>query len=86
MSSQVEELTIILKAEYAGCYKIRLHFNDNTERVVDFEAFLKRSRNPMTTKYLDPSEFQKFSITDGDLEWNHYEMCFPVADLHEGNV
>jgi hypothetical protein len=76
----------ITAAEYAGGYRLRLAFSDDTARTVDFEQFLSRSHNPMIRKYLDPEKFADFSVQYGDLVWHDYELCFPVADLYEGRV
>ena len=50
----------IIKAEYAGEYKINLTFSDNTERMIDFAEFLNNAKNPMTRKYLNKKLFFKF--------------------------
>ncbi len=76
----------ISAAEYAGGYRLRLTFSDDTARTIDFEPFLSRSHNPMIRKYLAPEEFAGFSVQYGDLVWHDYELCFPVADLYEGRV
>ena len=76
----------IIKAEYAGEYKINLTFSDNTERMIDFAEFLNNAKNPMTRKYLNKKLFSNFTIEYGDIIWNDYELCFPVWDLHEGKL
>lgn len=76
----------ILKAEYINDYKIKFYFSDNTEKIVDFEDFLKNSRNPMTKKYLNKELFQDFKLEYGDIIWNDYDLCFPIWDLHEGKI
>jgi hypothetical protein len=76
----------ILKADYKGEYLINLQFSDGVERNIDFGNFLKKAKNPMTKKYLDKELFKSFTIDYGDLVWNDYEMCFPIWDLHEGNI
>ncbi len=76
----------IIKAEYLGDYKVDFHFSDKTNRVVDFYGFLSKAQNPMSKKYLDKSLFQKYKIEYGDVIWNDYELCFPIWDLHEGNI
>jgi hypothetical protein len=40
----------------------------------------------MTRKHLDETLFKKFNIEYGDIVWNDYEMCFPIWDLHEGQI
>lgn len=76
----------INKAEYLGGYKIKFEFSDSEVRIVDFSDLLKSSKNPMTKKFLDQTEFKSFKIEHGDIIWSDYEMCFPIWDLHEGNI
>lgn len=76
----------IKKAEYQSSYKIKLTFSDNSERVIDFEKFLRNAKNPMTKKYLNLNKFRRFKVDYGDLLWGDFEMCFPIWDLHEGKI
>ena len=76
----------INKVEYLDKYKLFLLFNDNTKQTVDFYPFLSNSLNPLIRKYIDINEFKKFKIDEGDLEWNDYDLCFPIADLYENNI
>ncbi len=61
-------------------------FSDGVEKLIDFSAFLKNAKNPMTKKYLDKKLFQSFSLQYGDINWNDFEMCFPIWNLHEGII
>lgn len=79
----VIELT---SADYVEGYKIRLQFSDGKDRILDFESFLRRSLNPMIQAYLDFDKFKQFTVEYGDLQWNDYDLCFPIADLYEGRV
>ena len=76
----------IQKVVYKGDYKINFLFSDGVERTIDFESFLKNSKNPMTSKYLNKELFKSFSIEYGDIIWNDYELCFPIWDLHNGKI
>ena len=76
----------INKAEYLGNYKISFSFSDGVETTIDFLPFLEGAKNPMTRKYLNEELFKKYSIEYGDIIWNDYEMCFPIWDLHEGQI
>jgi hypothetical protein len=80
------QIIFIDKAEYLSEYKLRLLFNDKTSQVVDFYPFLSQSLNPLIRKYLNLDEFKKFKLDAGDLEWNDYDLCFPIADLYENNI
>ena len=76
----------ILKADYLGEYRINFQFTDGIEKTIDFGEFLEKAKNPMTKKYQDKQLFQSYSIEYGDIIWNDYEMCFPIWDLHEGQI
>jgi hypothetical protein len=76
----------IVRAEQVSDYKLKLCFSDGTERVIDFEPFLRASRNPMIRAYLEPSRFGNFRVECGDLIWDDYGLCFPIADLYENRV
>lgn len=73
-------------AEYVHGYKLRLKFSNNEECIVDFGHFLNNALNPMIRKYLKPDNFKNFAVEYGDLFWNDYDLCFPIADLYEGRI
>jgi hypothetical protein len=77
------QIITIESAEYVNGYKIRLQFNDQTTQTINFENFIRSSHNPHIAKYSNLELFKNFSITDGDLEWNDYDLCFPIIDLYE---
>lgn len=83
-----KELSIIeiKDAVYLGDYKISLKFNDGTTKTIDFKSFLSHSHHPSIRKYLHEQRFKKFKIIDGNLNWNDYELIFPIADLYEGQL
>ena len=76
----------ILQAARLADYKLKLSFSDGVERVIDFEPFLRRSSNPMIRAYLDQRKFANFRLEHGDLVWDDYGLCFPIADLYENNI
>jgi len=76
----------IESANYISDFAIRVLFNDGLNRLVDFKPFLESSFHPSIRKYLDESLFIQFKIIDGNLNWNDYDMIFPVGDLHEGEI
>ena len=76
----------IEKVKYISDHKLKLTFNDGTEQIIDFAPFLSNSLNPFINKYLDLNEFKKYELDNGDLEWNDYDLCFPVADLYENSI
>ena len=86
LSQAVPEFIAIESAKYVSEYKINLCFSDATHRVIDFAPFLHQSTNILIRQYLDIEKFRLFSITNGDLEWNDYDLCFPIADLYNNTL
>lgn len=81
-----EQVISVEKVDHIGDFKLKLEFNDKTRQIVDFYPFLSHSLNPLIRKYLSPKEFSQFQIDEGDLEWNDYDLCFPIADLYENRI
>ena len=73
----------IKQVEYIGELALKIQFNDGKTQVVHFKLFISNSAHPDIQKYLDELRFQEFQILHGDLVWNDFEMCFPVADSYE---
>ncbi len=73
-------------AKYLSDYTIRIKFSDGNEKLVDFKPFLSKSLHPSIKKYLDENKFSDFSLTDGNLNWNDYELIFPLSDLYNGQI
>jgi hypothetical protein len=44
------------------------------------------SVHPSVRKYLDEDQFSKFQIIDGNLNWNDYDLIFPIWELYNGRV
>jgi hypothetical protein len=86
MSLPESAVIFVERAEHAGDFSLRLGFSDGTQQIVDFGPFLRESRNPLIQAYLDPAAFARFTVRDGDLIWDDYDLCFPIADLYEGRV
>jgi hypothetical protein len=60
--------------------------SDGKENLVDFKPFLSKSLHPSIKKYLDENMFSNFSLTDGNLNWNDYDLIFPLSDLYNGQI
>lgn len=76
----------LILAEYISGYKLRLNFNDGQENIVDFEPFLSKSLHPSIRKYLNLDNFKKFRIINGNLNWNDYDLIFPISNLKQGVI
>jgi hypothetical protein len=73
-------------AKYLSDYTIQIKFSDGKERIVDFKPFLSKSLHPAIKKYLDENMFSNFSLIDGNLNWNEYDLIFPISDLYNGKI
>jgi hypothetical protein len=76
----------IKSAQYIGDYAIRVFFSDGFNRLVDFKPFLESSLHPSIRKYLNESKFKDYKIVDGNLNWNDYDLIFPIEDLYKGGL
>lgn len=76
----------VLKAEWIRDYLLEIRFTDGKIQKVDFGQFLKNSKHPEIQKYLEPELFKKFEIRDGNLDWNNFDLIFPVSDLYAGEI
>lgn len=76
----------IVQVERLSEYNLSLRFSDGATRVIDFEPFLSNSPTPLNRGYLDPKKFGDFRLEHGDLVWNDFGLCFPIADLYEGRL
>jgi hypothetical protein len=86
MKAQTTNYLEITEAKYVSGYKVRLTFNDGAVRIMDFEPFLRKARNPEITQYRQMRKFKGFRLDHGDLMWGDYEMIFPIADLYRGEI
>jgi hypothetical protein len=83
---EISDLIEVKSAEYLGEYFIQIVFKDGFHRVVDFKSFLETAGHPSIQKYLDTRMFQEFKIIEGNLNWNDYDLIFPVYDLYRGQI
>ena len=82
---QVDVIEII-SAVYIGNFIIRIDFNDGISQNVDFKPFLNHALHPSIRRYLDEDKFQQFIIVDGNLNWDDYELIFPLEELYNGKI
>ncbi|HJP95855.1 MAG TPA: DUF2442 domain-containing protein [Candidatus Saccharimonadales bacterium] len=76
----------IVRVEQLSDYKLKLYFSNGVDRIIDFEAFLQASRNPLIRAYLDARKFANFKLEYGELVWDDYGLCFPIVDLYENRI
>ena len=76
----------IRTATYVGNFVISVDFSDGVSQNIDFKPFLNHTLHPSIRRYLDETKFQQFSIVDGNLNWNDYELIFPLEELYKGKI
>jgi len=67
-------------------HKLALRFDDGHECTVDFGPFLRGSAHPSIRAYLEPRRFRSYTLEDGVLHWNDFDLVFPMSDLYEGRI
>jgi len=82
----MDKIINIEKANYLNDYKIHFKFNDGVETTVDFENFIFSSVHPDIKKYQNQKLFQEFNLDHGEIEWNNYDLAFPIFDLYKGHI
>ena len=80
------EIIGISEASYLGNFVVDIFFTDGSSRQVNFKPFLEKSHHPSIRRYLDEELFLQYRMVDGNLNWNDYDMIFPLGDLHEGSI
>jgi hypothetical protein len=80
------DLLVIKSAKYIGDFAIRIFFSNGVNCLVDFKPFLESSLHPSIRKYLDEKKFKNFDLVDGNLNWNDYDLIFPIDNLYEGRI
>ena len=82
----MEKYISIEEAKYIDDYKIYLKFNDGKENTLDFKNFILSSQHPAIKKYKDKNLFKNFNLEYGEIEWNDYDLVFPIYDLYKGRI
>ena len=85
-STNDNQLIFVKEATYIGDFAIRIYFSSGEAKLVDFKPFLTRSNHPAIKKYLNEQLFKSYKIVNGNLNWNDYDLIFPVSDLHEAKI
>lgn len=80
------EVINVISAQYIDNYSIKIQFDNKFEQTVDFTSFLNNSHHPTIKKYRDKNLFQEFKIVNGNLNWNDYDMIFPIHELYSGKI
>ena len=60
-------------------------FNDNTERNINVGEFNRVHPHPQYNKYLNPVNFKKGKLIDGNIVWGN-DLEFHIQDLYSGNL
>ena len=76
----------ITKAQYLGDFNIKIIFSDKKEKLVGFKTFIENSLHPAIRKYMDENKFRNFHLIDGNLNWNDFDLIFPIEDLYKGSI
>ncbi len=84
--TRMPKVVQIEAARHVSAYKLGIRFSDGHVSSVDFGPFLKASAHPSIRAYLDLKRFKEFTLEDGVLHWNDFDLVFPMAELYEGRI
>jgi hypothetical protein len=84
--TRMPKVVQIEAVRHVAAYKLCFRFDDGHESTVDFGPFLKNSIHPSIRVYLDMKRFKDFTIEDGVLHWNDFDLVFPMTDLYAGKI
>ncbi len=77
----------IIGAKDVGNFIVDLQFSDQTTRRVNIGDFIRRHPHPQYNKYLDPRNFRRFEIEDGNIVWGKsWDLVFPIEQLYAGVI
>jgi hypothetical protein len=76
----------VLAVHHVRAWRLRIEFSNGNISEVDFEPFLRAAAHPAMRRYLQPRRFKQFAVTDGVLQWNDFDLIFPMADLYAGVI
>ena len=82
----MEKYISIEEAKYMDGYKIYMRFNDGKENILDFEDFILKAQHPDIKKYRNIELFKNFNFEHGEIEWNDYDLAFPIYDLYQNDI
>ena len=73
------EIKKIIKAEGTDDLTIRVTFSDYKEQEINIGDFIRRHPHPQYNKYLEPKNFKKFYIENGNVVWGkNWDLIFPL--------
>jgi len=76
----------VASARHVGGHRLEVVFTDGFQRTIDFNPFLKRFDHPDYDRYKKISEFKKFKIIDGNINWHDDNMIFEPESLYKGEI
>ena len=76
----------VVSARVVALLTLAITFSDGETCTVDFGPFLRAAGHPDVRAYLGDERFGQFRAVDGNVNWNDYDLIFPVADLCRGVI
>lgn len=72
----MKRVPFVIKSEYRGSYRVRVTFDDNSEKTIDFRRWLK---GPVFEPLKDVKYFQRFFLDGWTIAWPNGADIAPEA-------
>ncbi len=73
---------LVKSVKHLKSHILEIEFTNGHSKTVDFAPFIFSSSHPDYDKYKSESDFLRFEVINGNLNWDDYTMIFPVEDLY----
>ena len=74
-------------AKYVEGFKLKIKFDDQSEKIVDFGSFLSSNQHPVYEQYKNIQSFKRFRIESGNIVWGKdWDLIFPISQLYNGRI
>ena len=77
---------LVENVKHVKAHILNIVFSDGHTQDVDFAPFIFNVGHPDYEKYKSETEFLKFDIVDGNINWDDYTMIFHIEDLYRNQI
>ncbi len=81
------KIITVNKAEYLGDFKLKITFDDQNTREINFAPVLRLYATGDYAKYKKEKYFKEFRIESNNIVWgSDWDLIFPIEELYAGKI